>query len=94
MLFSVRLVTRQPHDMPAEQWQALVAEQLRAVKAQYDQGKIRAIYREAGVGVLAIYDVADAREIDTLIATLPLARYFTETTVHALWDMVPSLPPS
>jgi hypothetical protein len=25
---------------------------------------------------------------------LPLSRYFVETTVHALWDMVPSLPPS
>jgi muconolactone delta-isomerase len=46
------------------------------------------------VGVLAIYDAADAREIDTLIASLPLARYFVETTVHALWDMVPSLPPA
>ncbi|GIW15521.1 MAG: muconolactone Delta-isomerase family protein [Dehalococcoidia bacterium] len=94
MLFSVRLVSRQPHDMPPEQWQALVSEQLRAVRAQYDQGKIRALYREAGVGVLAIYDAADAREMDTLIASLPLARYFVETTVHALWDMVPSLPPA
>lgn len=94
MLFSVRLVSRQPHNMPAEEWQALVADQLRAVRVQYDQGKIRAIYREAGLGVLAIYDAADPREIDTLLASLPLSRYFVETTVHALWDMVPSLPPS
>lgn len=91
MLFSVRLVSRQPQDMGADAWQSVVGDQLRAVKAQYDQGKIRAIYRETGVGVLAIYDAADAREMDTLIASLPMARFFSETTVHPLWDMVPSL---
>lgn len=91
MLFSVRLVSRQPHDVSPEDWQGVVGEQLRAVKAQHEQGKIRQIYREAGLGVLAIYDVADAREMDQLIAALPMARYFTETTVHPLWDMAPTL---
>jgi muconolactone delta-isomerase len=91
MLFSVRLVSRQPHDMSADAWQSVVGEQLKVVKSQYDQGKIRAIYRETGVGVLAVYDAADAREMDTLIASLPMARFFSETTVHPLWDMVPSL---
>jgi len=91
MLFSVRLVSRQPADVSPDAWQAVVGEQLKAVKAQYDQGKIRAIYRETGVGVLAIYDAADAREMDQLIALLPMARYFVETTVHPLWDMVPTL---
>lgn len=91
MLFSVRLVSRQPAEMAAEAWQGIVADQLRAVKAQYDQGKIRAIYRETGLGVLAIYDAADAREMDQLIASLPMSRYFVDTTVHALWDMVPNL---
>jgi len=88
MLFSVRLVSRQPHDMSPDAWQSVVGEQLKAVKAHYDQGKIRAIYRETGVGVLAIYDAADARDMDQLIAGLPMARYFSETTVHPLWDMV------
>jgi len=60
MLFSARLVSRQPNDLSAEAWQSLVADQLRAVKSQYDQGKIKAIYREAGLGVLAIYDASDA----------------------------------
>jgi muconolactone delta-isomerase len=69
----------------------VVGEQLAAVKAHYDQGKIRAIYRETGVGVLAIYEAADAREMDQLIAGLPMGRYFVDTTVHALWDMVPAL---
>jgi hypothetical protein len=41
--------------------------------------------------VLAIYDAADAREMDQLIAGLPMGRYFVDTTVHALWDMVPAL---
>ncbi|MFN0148793.1 MAG: muconolactone Delta-isomerase family protein [Dehalococcoidia bacterium] len=91
MLFSVRLVSRQPTEMAPEAWQAVVADQLRAVKGQHDQGKIKAIYRETGVGVLAIYDVADAREMDQLIAGLPMSRYFAEVTVHPLWDMAPSL---
>lgn len=91
MLFSVRLVSRQPHDMSPESWQAVVSDQLRATKSQYDQGKIRAIYRETGVGVLAIYDAADAREMDQLIAALPMSRYFADVTVHPLWDMAPTL---
>lgn len=91
MLFSVRLVSRQPHEVSAENWQTIVSEQLRATRAQYDQGKIRAIYRETGVGVLAIYEAADAREMDQLIASLPMSRYFAEVVVHPLWDMVPAL---
>jgi len=91
VLFSVRLVSRQPHEMAADAWQAVVADQLRATKAHYDQGKIRAIFRETGVGVLAIYDVADAREMDQVLAGLPMSRFFAETTVHPLWDLVPSL---
>jgi len=77
--------------MSADAWQSVVGEQLKAVKAQYDQGKLRAIYRETGLGVLAIYDATDAREMDQLIASLPMAKYFVDTTVHALWDMAPSL---
>ncbi|MBI5946538.1 MAG: hypothetical protein HY875_00175 [Chloroflexi bacterium] len=91
-LFAVRLVSRQPTEIPADQWQAIVADQLRAVRANYDQGKLRAIYREAGTGVLAIYDVSDARELDTVLAQLPMWRYFHEVEVRALWDMVPALP--
>lgn len=91
MLFSVRLVSRQPHDVSPDSWQTIVADQLKAVKAQYDQGKIRAIYRETGVGVLAIYEASDAREMDQLLAGLPMTRYFSETTVHPLWDMGPTL---
>ena len=91
MLFSVRLVSRQPNDVSPDAWQGIVAEQLKAVKAQYDQGKIRAIYRETGVGVLAVYDAADAREMDQLLASLPMSRYAAESTVHPLWDMVPTL---
>jgi muconolactone delta-isomerase len=89
MMFSVRLVSRQPHDVSPEAWQATTADQLRAIKTHYDQGKLKAIYREAGLGVLAIYDVADAREMDQILSLMPMARYFAETTVHALWDMSP-----
>lgn len=91
MLFSVRLVSRQPHDVDADTWQSLVTEQLQFVKGLHQQGKIKAIYRETGLGVLAIFDVADAREMDQLLAQLPMARYFETATAHAMWDMVPSL---
>ena len=91
MLFSVRLVSRQPSDISPDAWQQVVGDQLRAVKSHYDQGKIRAMYRETGLGVLAIYDAADPREMDQLLAGLPMARFFVETTVHPLWDMVPTL---
>ena len=91
MLFSVRLVTRQPADMDPEGWQAVTADQLRTIKGHYDQGKVKSIYRETGVGVLAIYDVADAREMDTIVATMPMARYFAEVSIHTVWDMAPVL---
>ncbi len=91
MLFAVRLVTRQPHDMPGEQWQELVASQLRHFKSLYDQGKVKAMYRETGVGALAIFDVAHAQEMDQLLAALPMAAYTTESSAHAAWDMVPAL---
>jgi len=91
MLFSVRLVSRQPHDLSPEAWQLVVADQLRATKVHYDQGKIKAIYRETGLGVLAVYDAADPREMDQLLAQLPMSRYFAEVAVHALWDMAPTL---
>lgn len=91
MLFSVRLVSRQPAEINAEAWQAIVADQLRAIKAQYDQGKVKAIYRETGVGVLAIYDTVDARDLDQTLAQLPMWRYFAEVDVHALWDLAPTL---
>lgn len=91
MLFSVRLVSRQPATVSNEDWQALVADQLRAVKALHQAGKIKAIYRETGVGVLAIFDTADGRELDQELAQLPLFRYFERIEVHALWDMAPQL---
>jgi muconolactone delta-isomerase len=77
--------------MAPDAWQGLVAEQLRATKTHYDQGKIKAIVRETGVGVLAIYDVADAREMDQLLAAMPMSRYFADVIVHPAWDMTPAL---
>lgn len=91
MLFTVRLVSRQPADLDANAWQTVVAEQLKAAKALRDQGKIKAIYRETGSGVLAIFDVADAAEMDQILAGLPMARYFSEVSAHAAWDMGPAL---
>ncbi len=87
MLFSVRLVSRQPHNVGPEAWQEVTAEQLRAIKELFDQSKIKAIYRETGVGVLGIFDVPDAREMDQTIAGMPMARYFADVEVHPLWDM-------
>lgn len=91
MLFSVRLVSRQPATMDADQWQSVVAEQLRTVKTQFQSGKIKSIYRETGAGVLAVYDVKDAREMDQTLAQLPMFPYFSEVNVHALWDLAATL---
>lgn len=91
MLFSVRLVSRQPATISAEDWQGLVAEQLRTVKSQFESGKIKSIYRETGAGVLAIYDTKDAREMDQTLAQLPMFPYFEQISVHALWDLSPTL---
>lgn len=91
MLFSVRLVSRQPQEMGADQWQGIVADQLKFVKGLWEQGKVKAVYRETGIGVLAIFDVADAREMDGLLAQLPMAKYFESVSAHALWDMAPTL---
>lgn len=91
MLFSVRLVSRQPHDIAPESWQTLVAEQLKFMKGLYDQGKVKSVYRETGAGVLAVFDVSDPREMDSLLAQLPMSRYFETTEARAMWDMVPTL---
>ena len=91
VLFSVRLVSRQPADLDTEAWQAVVAQQLKATKALRDEGKIKAIYRETGAGVLAIFDVADAAEMDQTLAGLPMGRYFTSVSANAVWDMRPAL---
>ena len=91
VLFSVRLVSRQPADLDTEAWQAVVAQQLTATKALRDEGKIKAIYRETGVGVLAIFDVADAAEMDHILAGLPMGRYFSSVSANAVWDMGPAL---
>ncbi len=91
MLFSVRLVSRQPASMTPDAWQSVVAEQLRTVKSQFEAGKIKSIYRETGAGVLAIYDTRDAREMDQTLAQLPMFPYFEQMSVHALWDMAPTL---
>jgi len=77
--------------MSPDAWQSVVADQLRTTRSHYEQGKIRAIYRQTGVGVLAIYDVADAQEMDQLIAGMPMFRYFEQVEVHPLWDMAPGL---
>ena len=91
VLFSVRLVSRQPADLDTEAWQAVVAQQLKATKTLRDEGKIKAIYRETGVGVLAIFDVADAAEMDQILAGLPMGRYFSSVSANALWDLSPAL---
>jgi muconolactone delta-isomerase len=91
MLFSVRLVSRQPAEISSDAWQNLLADQLRAMKTHYDQGRLRAVYRETGVGVLAIFDVPGAQEMDQHLAQMPLFRYFAEITVHPLWDMAATI---
>jgi muconolactone delta-isomerase len=73
----------------AADWQQVSSAQVEAFRSHYQQGKIRSIYREAGRGVLAIYDVADAQEMDQILLQMPMAPYFEDVAVQALWDMEP-----
>ena len=91
MLFSVRMVTRRPATISYDAWQALVLDQLRAVKSHLAQGKVRSIFRETGSAVLAIYETIDARELDLLLAGMPMFRFFDEVEVHPLWDLSSNL---
>ena len=91
MLFSVRMVNPQPESVSNDAWQQIVSDQLAAVKALRDAGKIKSIYRETGIGVLAIFDVADAQQMDQELAQLPMFRHFSDLEVHAIWDMGPAL---
>ena len=91
MLFAARLISQQPPSIQFDDWQEIVAEQLQATKTLRDEGKIRAIYRETGVGVLAIFETGDATEMDQILAQLPMAPYFKEVNVNVIWDMSPIL---
>ena len=91
MLFAARLISQQPPNIQFDEWQEIVAEQLQATKTLRDEGKIRAIYRETGVGVLAIFETDDATEMDQILTQLPMAPYFKEVNVNVIWDMSPIL---
>jgi|TARA_B110000116_G_C16461402_1_gene413870 muconolactone delta-isomerase len=91
MLFAARLISQQPPNIQFEDWQAIVSEQLQATKVLRDEGKIRAIYRETGIGVLAIFETGDATEMDQILTQLPMAPYFKEVSVNVIWDMSPVL---
>ncbi len=67
------------------------SKKLQATKTLRDEGKIRAIYRETGVGVLAIFETGDATEMDQILTQLPMAPYFKEINVNVIWDMSPIL---
>ena len=91
MLFAARLISQQPPSIQFDEWQEIVAEQLQATKTLRDEGIIRAIYRETGVGVLAIFETGDATEMDQILTQLPMAPYFKEVNVNVIWDMSPIL---
>ena len=91
MLFAARLISQKPPSIQFDEWQEIVAEQLQATKTLRDEGKIRAIYRETGVGDLAIFETGDATEMDQILTQLPMAPYFKEINVNVIWDMSPIL---
>jgi muconolactone delta-isomerase len=87
MLFLAKLVSKQPSDMSNESWQSLTADQVRTVKQQLQEGKIVAIYREVGEGVIAVYNVSSAEEMDRILSMLPMSRFFAKVEVRPIWDM-------
>jgi len=84
--FLVHITLRLPHDMPAEQADALRAAELRRGRELVDAGVIKRIWRLPGttenVGIWAAHDPT---ELHAVLAGLPLFPWLTvEVTALAL----------
>jgi muconolactone D-isomerase len=73
MLYHVRMDVHVPHDIEADRFELLKAEEkLRAQELQR-QGKWRHLWRVAGqYSNISVFDVADHDELHAMLSTLPL----------------------
>lgn len=73
MLFQVQMDVRLPHDMPADQADALKKVERERAQALMREGTWRHLWRVAGrYANVSVFDVRDAQELHDLLSTLPL----------------------
>jgi muconolactone D-isomerase len=73
MLFQVQMDVRLPHDMPAEQADALKKTERERAQELQRSGTWRHLWRVAGrYANVSVFDVSGAEELHQILSTLPL----------------------
>jgi muconolactone D-isomerase len=73
MLYHVRMDVHVPHDMDADRFELLKAQEKARAQELQRQGKWRHLWRVAGrYSNVSIFDVADHDELHAVMSTLPL----------------------
>ena len=73
MLYHVRMDVHVPHDMDADRFELLKAQEKARAQELQRQGKWRHLWRAAGqYSNVSIFDVADHDELHAVMSTLPL----------------------
>ena len=76
MLFLVHMEVRLPHDMPAEEADALKAREREIAQALQRDGRWRHLWRVAGrYANYSVFDVGSPDELHDLLSGLPLFPY-------------------
>ncbi len=78
MLYHVRMDVHVPHDVDADRFEALKADEKARAQDLQRQGTWRHLWRVAGqYSNVSIFDVADHDELHALLSTLPLFPFMT-----------------
>jgi muconolactone D-isomerase len=73
MLYHVRMDVHVPHDMEADRFELLKAQEKARAQELQRRGKWRHLWRVAGkYSNVSIFDVADHDELHAVLSTLPL----------------------
>ena len=78
MLYHVRMDVHVPHDMEADRFELLKAQEKARAQELQRRGKWRHLWRVAGqYSNVSIFDVADHDELHAVLSTLPLFPFMT-----------------
>ena len=78
MLYHVQMDVHVPHDMEADRFELLKAQEKARAQELQRQGKWRHLWRVAGqYSNVSIFDVADHDELHAVLSTLPLFPFMT-----------------
>jgi muconolactone D-isomerase len=73
MLYHVQMDVQVPHDMEADRFELLKAQEKARAQELQRQGKWRHLWRVAGqYSNISVFDVADHDELHAMLSTLPL----------------------